>query len=175
MSNSIRTLVALDAGVDTRAIDPVLEDPRLDVVAVIEDEATWAASHTTAADALIVACSPNSDGALDFIAQAVADRPDRPVIAVCTAVPNGHVPDFFRAGADDLVALAEEVDDLVGALVVGDDGLLQHRDVRVQVTQAGSHDRPARGPVAVPGQHVVGQHPHPRFLPADRRAVTAVP
>ena len=109
-TNRFRILVALDAGITTVDIDRVLDHPRFDVVAIIEDETTWAAHDGTVADALVVACSPTSDGALDFIAQAVSERPDRPVVGLCTAPPNGHVSDFFNAGADDLVVIGASSD-----------------------------------------------------------------
>jgi pilus assembly protein CpaE len=110
MSPAIRVLVALDAGVLPRDLDRVLDDPRIEVVAVIEDDAAWVAHDGTIVDALLIACAPTSDGALDFIAEAVRARPDRPVVAVCTDAPNGHVQDFFKAGADDLVVLTSTSD-----------------------------------------------------------------
>ena len=45
--------------------------------------------------------------ALLFIDSAVKQRPDRPVVVLCTGSPNGFVRRVFEAGADDIVVLPD--------------------------------------------------------------------
>lgn len=55
-------------------------------------------------DALVVVCVDESAETLAFIARAVAERPERPVVVVFAGTANGFVGQAFDAGAEDFVA-----------------------------------------------------------------------
>jgi pilus assembly protein CpaE len=57
------------------------------------------------ADVLLVACSEEPDAALALVQWWTVNRPQRPVIVLCNASPNGFVGQAFSAGADDLVVV----------------------------------------------------------------------
>lgn len=62
------------------------------------------------AQMLVVACSVESDDALNLVRWWSEHRPERPVIVLCRESPNGFVQRAFAAGADDLVVLEPGLD-----------------------------------------------------------------
>jgi pilus assembly protein CpaE len=98
----IRALVAVDATIDSRTVELLVDDPHIQVVGVIDQESGQA--DTTAADVLLVACGDASEGALQFVASA-RERGGHPVVVVCGGSPNGFVGDVLSSGADDIVLL----------------------------------------------------------------------
>jgi pilus assembly protein CpaE len=119
VSGAIRTLVALDAGIDPGEIEASLpvETTVVNIVGVVEglDEA-WATVLETAIDLIVVACSGYSDRALFFIEGAVKQDSERPLVVLTKGSPNGFVRRIFEAGADDIVTLPESADRVVFAL-----------------------------------------------------------
>jgi pilus assembly protein CpaE len=107
--NELRAFVALDSGVDRDLVSAALpSDNGFRLVGVIEGlDATWTALQETATDLLLVACAGYSERALVLIDGAIKQRPDRPVVVLCTDTPNGFTRRVFEVGADDLVALPE--------------------------------------------------------------------
>jgi pilus assembly protein CpaE len=109
VSAPIRTLVAIDAGVDhdtVQASMPMNAD--IEIVGMIDGlDHSWATIQETATDLLVVACTGDSEKALFLIDGAVKQRPDRPVVVLYTGSPNGFVRRAFSAGADDILALPE--------------------------------------------------------------------
>ena len=107
MNDRVKTLVALDHGVDRGSIDEALpQGSNIDVVAVVDGlEESWTALQETGADLVVVACSGYSERALVFIDGAVKQQAQRPVVVLCEASPNGFVRRVFEAGADDIVSL----------------------------------------------------------------------
>ena len=94
---------ALPSGTPLRAVS--LSDARL------------AGSEVPAgADLVVVACSQWHEEALDVIAAASSERPDRPVIVLYEGSPNGFLERAFEAGADDLVELPHSAGQLGFAL-----------------------------------------------------------
>jgi pilus assembly protein CpaE len=57
------------------------------------------------ADVLVIACSNESDAALDLVEWWVENGRNRPVVVLCQNSPNGFVQRAFSVGADDLVVL----------------------------------------------------------------------
>ncbi|HET8653573.1 MAG TPA: AAA family ATPase [Gaiellaceae bacterium] len=110
MNDRVKTLVALDQGVDRGSIDEALpQGSNIDVVAVVDGlEESWATLQETGADLVVVACSGYSERALVFIDGAVKQQAHRPVVVLCEASPNGFVRRVFEAGADDIVSLPLE-------------------------------------------------------------------
>jgi pilus assembly protein CpaE len=109
MTSRVKTLVAIDAGVDPELIEAALpEGSDIQVVAVVDGlEESWTALQETATDLIVVACAGHSERALVFIDGAVKQRRERPVVVLCESSPNGFVQRVFEAGADDIVTLPE--------------------------------------------------------------------
>jgi pilus assembly protein CpaE len=109
MTSRVKTLVALDAGVDPQLIESALpEGSDIQIVAVVDGlEESWTALQETATDLVVVACAGHSERTLVFIDGAVKQRRERPVVVLCESSPNGFVRRVFEAGADDIVTLPE--------------------------------------------------------------------
>jgi pilus assembly protein CpaE len=105
MSAPIRALVAVDRVIDPSTIEAVLDDPGINVVGVVEQEAGVADARAMPADVLLVACGTASESAVEFVASAARDRDDQPVVVVCGGSPNGFVRDVLTSGADDIVLI----------------------------------------------------------------------
>jgi len=118
MADRIKTLIAVDADVDSRGVQSLLEDvPSIRIVGVINGlEESWRTLQETKPDLLIVACAGYSDRALYFIDSAVKQEPERAVVVVSTGSPNGFIRRVFESGADDLLALPEEPDRIAFAI-----------------------------------------------------------
>jgi pilus assembly protein CpaE len=118
MTGRIRALVALDAGVDSNAIQSMLPDTgSIEVVGIINGlEESWRTLQETESDLLIVACEGYSDRALYFIDAAVKQQADRPVVVMTTGSPNGFVRRVFESGADDILTLPEPAERISFAL-----------------------------------------------------------
>jgi pilus assembly protein CpaE len=110
VNDRIKTLVAVDGGVDRNVIEAALpEGSDIQVVALVDGlEQSWTALQETATDLVVVACAGHSERALVFIDGAVKQRRERPVVVLCESSPNGFVRRVFEAGADDIVTLPEE-------------------------------------------------------------------
>ena len=109
MSDTIRALIALDSDVDRDTVHAALPaESSIHIVGLIDGlEESWTALQATSTDIVVVACEGYSDRTLFFIEGAVKQRPERPVVVVCTSSPNGFVRRVFEAGADDLITLPE--------------------------------------------------------------------
>jgi pilus assembly protein CpaE len=110
MNGPIRTLVAVDSGIDPLEIEKTLPlDSDIDVVAYVDVlEDGWETLLEERSDLVVVASVGSSDRAVNVIQTAVRQRPDRPVVAFTHGSPNGYLRSLFEAGADDIVALPEE-------------------------------------------------------------------
>ncbi|MDX6641862.1 MAG: pilus assembly protein CpaE, partial [Solirubrobacteraceae bacterium] len=100
-----RTLVAVDDAVDAGLLDTVLGDPGIEVVEVVETTATTDTDLAGTADVVVVACGGHSTAALEFIARASRERPDRPVVVVYAGADSSFTREVFDFGADDVVML----------------------------------------------------------------------
>jgi pilus assembly protein CpaE len=109
MSERVKTLVALDAGVDRETVQTALpEGSDIQVVALVDGlEESWTALQETAIDLVVIACGGYSERTLVFIDGVVKQRADRPVVVLCESSPNGFVRRVFEAGADDIITLPE--------------------------------------------------------------------
>jgi pilus assembly protein CpaE len=112
--SQIRTLIALDEGVDRELVQASLPgESDIHVVGVVDGlEDSWNTLQKTPTDLLVVACSGYSDRALFLIDGAVKQRPERPVVVLGYDSPAGFVRRVFESGADDIVMIptsSEEV------------------------------------------------------------------
>jgi pilus assembly protein CpaE len=109
MSERVKTLVALDGGVDRETVQAALpEGSDINVVAVVDGlEESWTALQETAIDLVVIACGGYSERTLVFIDGVVKQRADRPIVVLCESSPNGFVRRVFEAGADDIITLPE--------------------------------------------------------------------
>jgi pilus assembly protein CpaE len=113
MADSIKTLVALDEGVDAEAIRAALPESHSDIqiVGLVQGlDETWRILQETTTDMLVVSCNGYSDRALFLVEAAAKQRPDRPIVVLSDGAQNGFVRRLFEAGADDIVLLPESPD-----------------------------------------------------------------
>jgi pilus assembly protein CpaE len=104
MTGLIRTAVALDPALDMRDVDALLDDPGIQVLDILEGE-SWGTDDVGDVDVLLIASTGHGDAPLRMIAQAVRERPERPVVVACIGPANGLVRQVFESGADDIVLL----------------------------------------------------------------------
>jgi pilus assembly protein CpaE len=109
MTGLIRTAVALDPELDLRSVDPLLDDPGIQVLDILEGE-SWGAEELNDADVLLIASTGHGESPLRLIAKAVRERPDRPIVVACVGPANGLVRQVFESGADDIVLLADSME-----------------------------------------------------------------
>jgi pilus assembly protein CpaE len=109
MKGPIRTLMAIEPGLDRLAVEATLPgEGDLQVVGVAEAGNDWESVRARASDVLVVVCRPGSGTMLDLIQDAVRERPDRAVVVVTGTSPNGYMRRVFEAGAEDVV-IADEI------------------------------------------------------------------
>jgi pilus assembly protein CpaE len=112
MAETLRTLVAVDTGLDAHDLaNTVTSDAVISVVGVVEgtDEA-WRTLQDSSCDVLVVACQGYSERALALIDGAVKQDPSRPVLVLGLGAPSGFVRRVFEAGADDILMLPQTSD-----------------------------------------------------------------
>jgi pilus assembly protein CpaE len=109
MSGLIRTTVALDPDLDLRDLDPLLDDPGIQVLDILEGE-SWDAADLGDSDVLLIASTGSGEVPLRLIAKAVHTRPERPIVVACIGPANGLVRRVFESGADDIVLLADSTE-----------------------------------------------------------------
>lgn len=110
----IRTLVALDSGINAEAISSSLpSDGDIRLSGVVEGlDAAARSLEDTPCDILVVACAGYSDRVLFLIENAVRQDPKRPVLVVSEGSPNGFVRRVFEVGADDILMLPQSKEQL---------------------------------------------------------------
>ena len=112
MPDTLRTLVAVDDGVDVHQItNTVTSDGIVSVVGVIDglDDA-WRVLQDSSCDVLVVACQGYSERALIMIDAAVKQDRGRPVLVLAGGSSTGFVRRVFEAGADDILTLPQHPD-----------------------------------------------------------------
>ena len=109
MAETLRTLVAVDSGLDAHELaNTVTSEANINVVGVVEgmDEA-WRTLQDSSCHVLVVACQGYSERALALIDAAVKQDPARPVLVLGQDSPGGFVSRIFEAGADDILMLPQ--------------------------------------------------------------------
>lgn len=87
MSGTIRALIALDSDVDRDIVHAALPpESSIHIVGLVDGlEESWTALQATSTDIVVVACEGYSDRTLFFVEGAVKQRPERPVVVICTS------------------------------------------------------------------------------------------
>jgi pilus assembly protein CpaE len=108
MADTIRILVTLAEHADPRLVEQALAgDSSLEVLGYADYFDDWREFLEQQADVVIVACSAGADSATQMVDRAVKHRPDRPVVVMTEASPNGFLRQVFEAGADDVITLPQ--------------------------------------------------------------------
>ena len=108
MADTIRVLVTLAEHADARLVEQALEgDSSLEIVGYAEQVDDWRQFLEQPADVVVVGCYGHDDGMAAMVDHAVKHRPDRPVVVMSEASPNGFLRQAFEAGADDVITLPQ--------------------------------------------------------------------
>jgi pilus assembly protein CpaE len=113
MQDTIRTLVAVADDIDPAVIESALADPGITILDTSDSlNEDWQAFLGQQSDVVVVACNEYADRAMHVVDRAVKQRPDRPVVVLAQASPNGILRQAFEAGADDMIALPQTAEDV---------------------------------------------------------------
>jgi pilus assembly protein CpaE len=117
-TGTIKTLVAIDAGVDANAVEHAFPiGSPVQVTGVFEGlEGGWTGLDESSPDLLVVACASYSERVLYLIEAASKSRPDRPIVVLFYGTPDGFLHRAFEMGADDLVTMPTPPEELEFAL-----------------------------------------------------------
>jgi pilus assembly protein CpaE len=108
MADTIRILVILAEHADRQLVETALEnEPSLEVVGFTDNIDDWRGFLEQPGDVVVVACYGADDGVAAIVDHAVKHRPDRPVVVMSEASPNGFLRQAFEAGADDVITLPQ--------------------------------------------------------------------
>jgi pilus assembly protein CpaE len=108
MADTIRILVTLAEHADPRLVEQALQgDSSLEAIGYADYFDDWQEFLEQPSDVVIVACSAGDDTATQMVDRAVKHRPDRPVVVMTEASPNGFLRQAFEAGADDVITLPQ--------------------------------------------------------------------
>src|SRR2546423_4222737 len=108
MADAIRILVTLAEKADPRLVEQALgNEPSLEVVGYVDHLEDWHAFLEQPGDRVVAACYGHDGGVTAMVDHAVKHRPDRPVVVMSEASPNGFLRQAFEAGADDVITLPQ--------------------------------------------------------------------
>src|SRR2546423_4724991 len=108
MTDTIRTLIVLAEHADRQLVESALEhEPTLEVVGYAEYLEDWRGFLEQPGDRVVAACYGHDGGVTAMVDHAVKHRPDRPVVVMSEASPNGFLRLAFEAGADDVITLPQ--------------------------------------------------------------------
>src|SRR6478735_9439351 len=108
MADTIRVLVTLAEHADARLVEQALNsDSSLEIVGYADHLDDWHSFLEQPGDVVIVAAYGHDDGVTEIVGHAVRHRPDRPVVVMSEASPNGFLRQAFEAGADDVITLPQ--------------------------------------------------------------------
>jgi pilus assembly protein CpaE len=108
-ASSVKTLIALDDGIDAAVVEASLPvGGPMHVVGMGEGiDQSWSLLEETSPDLVVVAAADYSQRALYLIDAAYRQRPERPIVVLYSGTPNGFMERAFEAGADDLIVLPQ--------------------------------------------------------------------
>jgi pilus assembly protein CpaE len=108
MTDTIRVHVILAEHADRQLIESALEnEPSLEIVGYADYLEDWRGLIEGPGDVVVVGCYGHDDGVTAMVDYAVKHRPDRPVVVMSEASPNGFLRQAFEAGAEDVITLPQ--------------------------------------------------------------------
>ena len=108
MADTIRILVTLAENADQGLVEQALHgDSSLEVVGYAEHLDDWRAFLEQPSDVVVVGSYGHDEAVTAMVDHAVKHRPDRPVVVMSEASPNGFLRLAFEAGADDVITLPQ--------------------------------------------------------------------
>jgi pilus assembly protein CpaE len=111
MADTIRILALLAEHADRGLVESTLEgDSSLEVLGYADHLDDWRGFLEQPADVVVVACYGHDEGVTAMVDHGVKHRPDRPVVVMSEASPNGFLRQVFEAGADDVITLPQSSD-----------------------------------------------------------------
>jgi pilus assembly protein CpaE len=111
MADTIRILVALAENADRELVEQALQgDSSLEVAGYADHLDDWREFLQQPGDLVVVAAYGHDEGVTAMVDHAVKQRPDRPVVVMSEASPNGFLRQAFEAGADDVITLPQSSD-----------------------------------------------------------------
>jgi pilus assembly protein CpaE len=117
MSDTIRILVTLAEHANVELIEQALQgDSSIEVVGFAEHLDDWRAFLEQPGDVVVVGSYGHDDGVTVMVDHAVKHRPDRPVVVMSEASPNGFLRQAFEAGADDVITLPQSAEQVAFTL-----------------------------------------------------------
>src|SRR3954468_2870162 len=117
MADTIRILVTLADHADRQLVASALEgEPSLEIVGYAEQLDDWRAFLEQPGDVVVLACYGHDEGVTAMVDYAVKHRPDRPVVILSEASPNGFLRQAFEAGADDVITFPQSSDQIAFTL-----------------------------------------------------------
>jgi pilus assembly protein CpaE len=117
MTDAIRTLVVLAEHADRPLVEQALEgDSSIEVVGYADALDDWRAFLEQPGDIVVVASYGHDEAVAGIVDHAVKHRPDRPVVIMSEASPNGFLRQAFEAGADDVITLPQSADQVAFTL-----------------------------------------------------------
>jgi pilus assembly protein CpaE len=118
MADTIRVLVTLAEHADAGLVEQALEgDSSLEIVGYAEQVDDWRQFLEQPGDVVVVGCYGHDDGMAAMVDHAVKQRPDRPVVVMSEASPNGFLRQAFEAGADDVITLPQSAEQVAFTLL----------------------------------------------------------
>ena len=117
MIDAIRILVILAEHADRGLIESALDgDSLLEVAGYADHLEDWASFLEQPGDIVVVASYGHDEGVTGMVDYAVKHRPDRPVVVMSEASPNGFLRQVFEAGADDVITLPQSAEEVAFTL-----------------------------------------------------------
>jgi pilus assembly protein CpaE len=108
MADTIRITVVLAENADRQLAESALEnETSLEVIGYADYLEDWAGLLEQPSDVVAVVCYGHDDGVTKMVDYAVKHRPDRPVVVMSEASPNGFLRQAFEAGADDVISFPQ--------------------------------------------------------------------
>ena len=117
MADTIRILVTLAEHADRQLVESALEnESSLEVIGYADYLEDWRAFLEHPADVVVVASYSHDEAVTAMVDHAVKHRPDRPVVIMSEASPNGFLRQAFEIGADDVITLPQSAEQVAFTL-----------------------------------------------------------
>lgn len=117
MEETIRVLVTLAEQADRGLVESALEgDTSLQIVGYAERVDDWRALLEQPGDVVVVATYGHDESVAEMVDHAIKQRPDRPVVVMSEASPNGFLRQAFESGADDVITLPQSAEQIAFTL-----------------------------------------------------------